>query len=123
MHKSLSTLCVLSVITIGAARAMAGSTDSFQSICNGSEMTLPSNPIHFTGEEFCWPRITRETPQNSSLGDQLEPTNTDNLVTANQTDIAPAPLAIAPLPPAVLTGSGMLLGGALIKIFRKVRMG
>ena len=33
-----------------------------------------------------------------------------------------SPVAIAPLPPAVLTGAAMLLGGAMIRFVRKVRI-
>ena len=32
------------------------------------------------------------------------------------------PVAIAPLPPAVLTGAGMLIGTALVKMIRKIRL-
>jgi hypothetical protein len=78
-----------------------------------------------TSEQFCTPRIINDPCTFDGLTDDLTYSDSCDEIEDHldlQDEPSVTPVAIAPLPPAVLTGAGMLLGGALIRLVRKIRM-
>ncbi len=77
-----------------------------------------------TTEPFDLPRIIEDVEPLGSTKDPLACLDSCGALhdVELHPDPRPAPVAIAPLPPAILTGTGMLLGGALLKLVRRVRM-
>ena len=115
------TTVVLATTAIFCGSAVAGSSNSLS--ITKDTVSQRIDQIHFVGEELCRPLITQnnadlfDLPQSASTRDDT----TDPLASLRESP-AKAPVAIAPLPPAFFTGAGMLLGGALLKIVRKIRM-
>src|SRR4051794_26576086 len=115
------TTVVLAATAIFCGSAIAGSAGSLPASTDSVSQRI--DQIHFVGEELCRPLITQD---NADLFDLLQSAgtrdNTTDPLASLRESPAKAPVAIAPLPPAIFTGAGMLLGGALLKIVRKIRM-
>ncbi len=76
-----------------------------------------------TSEDLCLPRIIDGT---SALNSSASDLSCLDLYSIQETshlgnDPMEESVAIAPLPPAILTGAGMFIGGALLRLIRKLR--